>query len=629
MPVAEMPDTHVPSGQGWLALAKSSLKGAFADRRPIDERPSLVMVGLMGTPPWFRPDDGHGGWFAKFRILALIPFGGETADGRKNGGRAHGGPRAAGSGAAGHARRARLPAGLLDLWAEETAAPRRYGSATALVALAAGVCWLLQPYLLVGSLVLPFLIAIMLTAIAYGLLPSLFASVLGVLTFDFFFLPPLYSLDVSEPDDVLRLGVFATAALIVSNLAAYARAQALTASLRAEVAEDLYRFGRQLAGAATLRVVLESSLPRLTLLLRAPVLIVLPDDGNLAVYPAAGAGGMALNGADQVLSGTDFAKVKSWLQTDPRSGADVPVPISTDWLFVPMRTGPGKVGMMAVGREALDRLRVPNTDALFGTLADLLAQAVHRIDLADDLTLATRAAEREALHAALLASLSHDLRTPLSSVMAAAESLAEWREMPGEATQQALARSIQSDARRLDRYIGDLLDMTRLESGLADATGSRIDVMDAISVALDRCANLATHRLDVEIAPDLPLLAGDEVLLEHVLFNLLDNAAKYTPAGSTIMVRAAIMGERLTIEVSDEGDGIRPADLERIFDKFYRGRRQGPQSPGIGLGLAICRGYVEAMGGRISARNRTDRGGAVFTIGFPIPETEDLPDLDA
>jgi two-component system sensor histidine kinase KdpD len=665
MPVAEMPDTHVPSGQGWLALAKSSLKGAFADRRPIDERPSLVMVGLMGTPPWFRPDDGHGGWFAKFRILALIPFGGEAADARKNGGRAHGGPtnggpatggpaqggpRAAGSGAAGHVRRARLPAGLLDLWAEETAAPRRYGSATALVALAAGVCWLLQPYLLVGSLVLPFLIAIMLTAIAYGLLPSLFASVLGVLTFDFFFLPPLYSLDVSEPDDVLRLGVFATAALIVSNLAAYARAQALTASLRAEVAEDLYRFGRQLAGAATLREVLESSLPRLTLLLRAPVLIVLPDDGNLAIYPAAGAGGMALNGADQVLSGTefalsgtdfalsgtdfalsgtDFAKVKSWLQTDPRSGADVPVPISTDWLFVPMRTGPGKVGMMAVGREALDRLRVPNTDALFGTLADLLAQAVHRIDLADDLTLATRAAEREALHAALLASLSHDLRTPLSSVMAAAESLAEWREMPGEATQQALARSIQSDARRLDRYIGDLLDMTRLESGLADATGSRIDVMDAISVALDRCANLATHRVDVEIAPDLPLLAGDEVLLEHVLFNLLDNAAKYTPAGSTIMVRAAIMGERLTIEVSDEGDGIRPADLERIFDKFYRGRRQGPQSPGIGLGLAICRGYVEAMGGRISARNRTDRGGAVFTIGFPIPETEDLPDLDA
>ena len=559
----------------------------------------------MGTPPWFRPEAGQGGWIAKFR--SLTPFGRPEGSGQD-------GVRAP--------RWPRMPAGVLDLWADEKPAPRRYFSAAMLVAVAAGSCWVLQPYLLVGSLVLPFLIAIMLTAIAYGLLPSLFASVLGVLTFDFFFLPPLYSLDISEPDDVLRLAVFATAALIVSNLAAYARAQAVTASLRAEVAEDLYRFGRQLAGAATLREVLDSSLPRLKALLRAPVLIVLPDDGNLAVHAAAA-------GPDMTLTGTDFANVKTWLQTDPRAGTGVPVPISSHWLMIPMRTGLGKVGLMAVGREALDKLQVPNTDALFGTLADLLAQAVHRIDLADDLTLATRAAEREELHAALLASLSHDLRTPLSSVMAAAESLAEWREVPGEATQQVLARSIQGEARRLDRYIANLLDMTRLESGLTDATASRIDLMDSVSVALDRCANLATHRVNVEIGPDLPLLAGDEVLLEHVLFNLLDNAAKYTPAGSAILVRAARHQRRVTIEVIDEGDGIRPAELERIFDKFYRGRRQGPQSPGIGLGLAICRGYVEAMGGHISARNRTDRGGAVFSIGLPIPETEDLPDLEA
>ena len=559
----------------------------------------------MGTPPWFRPEAKRGGWIAKFR--SLTPFGRHKGDGPNS-------LRAS--------RWARLPVGVLDLRAEEKPGPRRYFSAAMLVALAAGICWMLRPYLLVGSLVLPFLIAIMLTAIAYGLLPSLFACVLGVLTFDFFFLQPLYSLDISEPDDVLRLAVFATAALIVSNLAAYARAQAVTASVRAEVAENLYRFGRQLAGAATLPEVMDASVPRLRALLRAPVLIVLPDDGNLAVYPAAAT-------ANTALSGMDFAKVKTWLQTDPLAGADVPVPISSQWLMVPMRTGLGKVGVMAVGREALDKLQVPNTDALFGTLADLLAQAVHRIDLADDLTLATRAAEREELHAALLASLSHDLRTPLSSVMAAAESLADWREVPGEATQQALARSIQGEARRLDRYIANLLDMTRLESGLTDATASRIDLMDSVSVALDRCANLATHRVNVEIGPDLPLLAGDEVLLEHVLFNLLDNAAKYTPAGSAILVRAARDHDRVTIEVIDEGDGIRPAELERIFDKFYRGRRQGPQSPGIGLGLAICRGYVEAMGGRISARNRTDRGGAVFSMSFPIPETEDLPDPEA
>ena len=499
------------------------------------------------------------------------------------------------------------------------------------VGVAAGVCWVLQPYLLVGSLVLPFLITIMLTAIAYGLLPSLLASVLSVLTFDFFFLPPLYSLNISEPDDVMRLGVFALAAVIVSNLAAYARRQAVTASLRAEVAEDLYRFGRQLAGAASLREVLDSALPRLTAMLRAPVLIVLPDDGSLAIYPAGQrqepAAGAGFPGA--ALTGTEFALVKSWLQKDPTTGADASAPVSPRWLLVPMRTGQGKVGMMAVAREALDSLQVPNSEALFGTVADLLAQAVNRINLVDDLTLANRAAEREELHAALLASLSHDLRTPLASVMAAAEGLVYHRDTDTEDVQDGLARSIQTEARRLDRYIGNLLDMTRLESGLADATESRIDLADAVSVALDRSAtSLATHRVTVDLEDDLPLLAGDEVLLEHVVFNLLDNAAKYTPRGALVELRAYRDQATVRIEVLDDGDGIRPADLERIFDKFYRGKRQGPQSPGIGLGLAICRGYVAAMGGTITARNRAGRGGAVFTITLPIPTIEDLPDLN-
>jgi two-component system sensor histidine kinase KdpD len=523
-----------------------------------------------------------------------------------------------------------------------------------MVAMAAGVCLVVQPFLAAGSLVLPFLIAIMLSAIAYGLLPSLLASVLSLLTFDFLFLPPIYSLNISEPDDVMRVLVFALAAAIVSNLAAYARDRAVAARLRAEVAEDLYRFGRQLAGAATLPEVLAAALPRLTAMLRAPVLIILPDDGGLAIFPACpkqGSGvdpgrlgpaptgpaltdpaltGPALTGP--ALTGMEFANVKSWLQNDAPADAstDGPDPVSPRWLFVPMRTGQGKVGVMAVAREALDSLEAANDDALFGTLADLLAQTIHRIDLTDELLLANRAAEREELHAALLASLSHDLRTPLASVLAAAESLVDYRDLPGEDSQQALARSIQGEARRLDRYIGDLLDMSRLETGLADAAAGRVDLVDAVSVALDRCAAcLANHRVAVEMAQDLPLVRGDEVLLEHVLFNLLSNAAKYTPAGTLIQLRALREEDRVRIEIIDEGYGIRPADLDRIFDKFYRGKRQGPQSPGIGLGLAICRGYVAAMGGRIAARNRTDRGGAVFTVTLPVPAPEYLPDLDS
>jgi len=609
-----MPDTHVTPECRPHALAKFSLKGPFAYSGHARSALSLLMVGLMGETPWLKYNNMGLGWFAKARAAIVRLF------------------------RDGHGSRWQFPRDgafyrptKLDRWPADLK-PRWYVSTVLLVAVAAVVCLLLQPYLAPGSLVLPFLIAILLVAIAYGLLPSLVAGVLSVLTFDFFFLPPFYSLIVSEPDDVLRLVVFGLTALIVSNLAAYARRQAVTASLRAEVAEDLYLFGRHLAGAATLQEVLDSSLPRLTAMLRAPVSIVLPDDGDLVVYPSdqhrERALGIGIDGAE--LTGAEFALLKSWMQENPSASADTSTRVSPRWLFVSMRTGQGKVGVLAVARDAVNNLNVPNSDALLGTLADLLAQAIHRIDLADDLTLANRAAEREELHAALLASLSHDLRSPLSSVIAAAESLVDYpRDMPGEEQRQSLARSIRGEARRLDRYIGDLLDMTRLESGLVHSMTSRIDLADAVSVALDRCAEgLSTHQVTVELARDLPLLAGDEVLLEHVLYNLLDNAAKYTPASSLIKLLASRRQDSVVIEIIDEGGGIRPADLERVFDKFYRGKRQGPQSPGIGLGLAICRGYIAAMGGKITARNRTDRGGAVFTIALPIPAEEDLPDLE-
>lgn len=665
-----MPDTHVPTGsvaarhvspgQNWLAAAKSSLKGAFAEVRLSQSPLLLVMVGLVGEPPGFGSDNGSHGWFARAHavFLALKRGRGEAS-----------------------ARPAtnwtRRSVNHLDRWPANQKRPSRFVSAVALVGLAGVVSWLLHPILQVGSLILPFLIAIMLAAIAFGLLPALFASVLSILTFDFFFLPPLYSLTVSEPDDVARLVIFAMTALIVSNLAAYARNQAVSASQRAAVAEDLYRFGRALAGAASLPEVIELSLPRLQAMLRAPVMIGVRDGDIVRTYPgqpihqvaaptmATGAAPSrpvpraagtpvapldmaAATPATSLGSGTEFAFVNprsssegnscveasvesliaSWLRQKPGPGSDPRPPVLPHWLLVPMLTGRGKVGIMAIGREALDNLQVPISEAMFGTVADLMAQAIDRIALVDDLNRASRAAEREELHAALLASLSHDLRTPLASVLVAAESLISQPDAPGAETQKSLARSIQGEARRLDRYIGSLLDMTRIETGLAVATSSRLDLADAVSVALDRSAkSLYRHRLDVELAEDLPLLGGDEVLLEHVLFNLLDNAAKYSPPGSTIQLRAWRDRDDVVIEVTDEGEGIPPAELERIFEKFYRAERPGRASPGIGLGLSICRGYIEAMGGRITARNRSG-GGAAFTITLPIPVTEELPGLD-
>jgi two-component system, OmpR family, sensor histidine kinase KdpD len=554
----------------------------------------------MGKPPRFRNDSREPAWLAKARAAVLRPFRHRLLSRADS---------------LGH--RIRQQSNPSRRWPYSHRGPGRYFVPALLVAAATAVCLLLQPVLLVGSLVLPYLIAILLAAIGYGLLPSLFASVLSVAAFDYFFLQPYYDFYISDPDDVARLAVFALAAVIVSNLAAYARRQAVTAGFRAEVAEDLYRFGHQLAGAATSRAVVDAALPRLMAMLRARVQIVLPAGGDCPVDRADQPGNAR---PKAVIAGAEYARIKSWLL----DVADTPPPVSARWLFVPIRTGRAKLGILAIAREDLDRFQMPTSDPLFGTLADLLAQAIDRINLVDDLDQASRAAEREQLHAALLASLSHDLRSPLAAVLSSVENLILQGDMLCAERRQDLIRLIQDDARRLDRYFASLLDMTRLETGLATSTESRIDLTDAVSAALDRCAGaLSGHRVSVALESDLPLLGGDEVLLEHVLFNLLDNAAKYTQPGSLIELRAFRDQGQVVVEIMDEGEGIRPGDLERIFQKFYRARREGPQPGGIGLGLAICRGYLEAMHGHIVARNRTDRGGAVFSITMPAPAVKE------
>jgi two-component system sensor histidine kinase KdpD len=570
-----------------------------------------MIVGLIGEVPWFTPDAGEATRFVKARGAFFAAIRGM-----------------AGAGGSTESDRPQPTTGTTDRRTGDGAAPGRFVSAALLVAAATGLNLLLRPYLQVGSLVLPFLISILLAAIAYGLLPSLLASVLSVLTLDYLFLPPFYSLTIADPDDEMRLAVFALTALIVSNLAAYARRQAVAATLRAEVAEDLYRFGRQLAGTATLRELVSASLPRLTAMLRTPVRIVLMSGEDLCICPPTSGnpntGDIGAGFAEGGVTEEELTNIKSWLQRDANTESDAPAPASGRWRFVPMRTARAKVGVLVIARDDLDRHHVPNSAALLGTLADLMAQAIDRVRLVEDLNQASRAAAREELHAALLASLSHDLRTPLAAVLGSAESLIAVGEAIGSEARRHLAGSIQNDARRLDRYIGNLLDMTRLEAGLGDATMSALDLADVVNAALDRAGEaLSGHRLSVALENDLPLIAGDEVLLEHVLFNLLDNAAKYAPPGSLIQLRAKGDGDQVVIEVIDEGQGIRPADLERVFDKFYRGQHQEPGTPGIGLGLAICSGYVEVMDGRIAAHNRTDRGGAVFTITLPISAQED------
>jgi two-component system, OmpR family, sensor histidine kinase KdpD len=248
--------------------------------------------------------------------------------------------------------------------------------------------------------------------------------------------------------------------------------------------------------------------------------------------------------------------------------------------------------------------------------------AIERVRLADERDQARLAAESERLRAALLTSLSHDLKTPLASITGAVTALRQYDELYDAAARDELAGTIQDEAERLSRFVANLLDMTRLAAGVIALNREPVDVGEVVGTALQRTTSvLSGHHVTVDLAPDLPMLNLDVVLFEQVLVNLLDNAAKYAPPGSEIVIQGRQTGEWVVLQVCDEGPGIPPGDVERVFETFYRANKGDRQRAGTGLGLAICRGFIEALGGTITATNRTDRSGAVFAIVFPTEAT--------
>ncbi|HEY1612456.1 MAG TPA: sensor histidine kinase KdpD [Rhizomicrobium sp.] len=496
---------------------------------------------------------------------------------------------------------------------------KAYVAAFAITLASLGIALVLQRFLGIQNVALVFLTGVLATAVAYGLWPSLFACVVSMLAYNFFFLPPIFTFTIAGPENVVALFFFLVVALIASNLAARLRAQAFAARDRAKTTEDLYTFSRKLAGVITLDDLLWATAYQIASMLKLRVVLLLPEGETVAVrsgYPP-----------EDILSEADLAAAKwCWLNNTPTGrGADT-LP-GAKRLFLPMRTGRGPVGVVGLDRDRPGPLLTPDQRRLFDALADQAALAIERIHLAEDVDRAKIAAETERLRGALLTSISHDLRTPLASIVGAAAGLKTWRTSLDEAAQDELIHTVQEEADRLNHFISNLLDMTRLESGAIAPKQDVVDVSDVVGSALRRAGKILAHqRVQVSLAADLPMLRLDPVLFEQVLFNLLDNAAKYAPPGSTVEVRGSRLGETVQLEVSDEGDGIPQADVERIFDKFYRVQAGDRRRVGTGLGLSICRGFVEAMGGSICAGNRSDRPGAVFTITLPVPQDSAAPE---
>ncbi len=488
---------------------------------------------------------------------------------------------------------------------------RGYTLALLGVVFAAGIDFLARPWIGVENVDLVFLTAIVGIAASVGLGPSLLASLVASLLYNFLFLPPVYAFTITDPMNIVAFFLFIVMAAIVSNVAARVRTQALVAMNRARTTEQLYAFSRKLAGVGTLDDVLWVTAYQTAAMLKVRVVLLLPEGDSIAVkagYPP-----------EDTLEDAELAAAKWAWQNDRPAGRGSDTLPGARRLFLPMRTGRGAIGVVGIDREKPGPMFAPDERRLLDALIDQGALAIERVALVEDMAKVQRTVETERLRSAMLTSLSHDLRTPLASILGAASALRDLPSKFGEVERADLLATIVEEAERLNRFIANLLDMTKLEAGAISPATAPYDLREIIGTALRRADKiLHQHRVVLDVPVDLPLLDVDPVLFEQVLFNLLDNAAKYAPAGTAITLRGRREGDAAAIQVLDEGEGIPPADLEQIFGKFYRTRKSDQVRPGTGLGLAISRGFIEAMHGTIIAANRSDRMGAVFTIRVPI-----------
>jgi two-component system sensor histidine kinase KdpD len=490
--------------------------------------------------------------------------------------------------------------------------PRPYLMALAITAVGLGTAELIRPIFGVENVDLVFLTAVVSVAVRFGLGPSLFASVAASLCYNFFFLPPVYTFTITDPTNVAAFFFFMLIAILVSNVAARVRTQAMTATSRVRTTESLYAFSRKLAGTATLDDVLWATAYQIALMLKVRVVLLLPEDGVLTVksgYPP-----------EDQLDEADLAAANWAWGNDRTAGRGSDTLPGAKRLFLPMRTGRGPIGVIGIDDDKTGPLLTPDQRRLLDALVDQGALAIERVLLVEDMDRVKRTVESDRLRSALLTSISHDLKTPLASVLGAASTMRELGSGLSETEKRDLLATVIEESERLNRFIANLLDMTKLESGAIVPNATRQDVGEIIGSVLRRASKiLAHHSISLELASDLPMLELDAVLFEQVLFNLLDNAAKYSPVGTTISIRSQRDKTSVALQVFDEGSGIPPMELESVFDKFYRARKGDHVRPGTGLGLAISRGFVEAMHGTISASNRGDRSGAVLTIRLPVP----------
>src|SRR6266542_2056010 len=512
---------------------------------------------------------------------------------------------------------------------KETAVPRparrqvdqtdwlAYAEALGVVALCTGIAWLMFPHFGLSNLIMVYLLGVVAVAARSGRGPTVLASVLSVATFDFFFVPPFFSFAVSDTQYLITFAVILVVALVISGLTVRIRAQADAARDRERRTAALYAMSRELANTRGVDGLLAIAIQHIVEVFPAEVAVLLPDATGRLGAQSAPAATLRVDTTEQAVAQWVFEhKELAGLGTSTLPGAAA--------LYVPLIGSRGAVGVLGVKPAEAHDFDSPEQLHLLETFANQTALAIERAVLAEEAQAAQLRVEGERLRNSLLSSVSHDLRTPLAVITGSASTLLESGGALEATVQRDLLQTIREEAERLNRLVHNLLEMTRLETGV-EVRKEWHSLEELIGAALARLEfALRDRSVHTDVAKDLPLTPMDDVLVEQVLINLLENAVKYTPAGTAIDVRAWAEDDRVMVEVADRGPGLAAGDESRIFEKFYRGA--APDSRGAGLGLAICRAILEAHGGRIWAQNRPD-GGAVVRFSLPVDGTP--PRLEA
>jgi two-component system sensor histidine kinase KdpD len=484
-----------------------------------------------------------------------------------------------------------------------------YLGAITTVALATGLAWLMHKHFAPANIIMVYLLGVMVTAVRFGRGPAVLASILSVLAFDFFFVTPRLTFAVSDTEYLFTFGVMMSAALIISTMAARLREQARAAREREGRAAALYKLSRELADSTSVEDTLRVAVDTTQDVFAARAVILLPSEsGSVRIR----AGDAALLGP-----GDHDLSVAQWVfdRGEPAGLGTQTLP-AAQALFVPLLGSRGPAGVLGIRPKNIRVLLRPDQFRFLETFASQTALAVERAGLATQAEHARVQIEAERLRNTLLSSVSHDLRTPLAAITGAASSLLETDIMPA-ATRRELIESIAEEATRINRLIGNILDMSRLESGVVHVNREWQSLEEVIGAALERLEpRLEGREVQVHLPPGSALVPLDEVLIEQVIFNLMENAIRYTPPGSAIEIRAERRERDMTVEILDRGPGLPVGEEERVFEKFYRAREED-QPGGIGLGLTVARGIVEAHGGTMSASNR-EGGGAIFRFTLPV-----------